>query len=72
MLHIVTQQKLQRPKTSSKINDMSKIEKKIHRYQFFGYENKEKHLVYIYIYQKNGVKKKTIDLLLIVEEGKRH
>ena len=52
---------------------MSKIEKKIHRYQFFGYENKEKHLVYIYIYiSKKWCEKKTIDLLLIVEEGKRH
>ena len=50
---------------------MSKIEKKIHRYQFFGYENKEKHLVYIYI-SKKWCEKKTIDLLLIVEEGKRH
>ena len=28
--------------------------------------------IYIYIYQKNGVKKKTIGLLLIVQEGKRH
>ena len=52
---------------------MSKIEKKIHRYQFFGYEIKEKHLVYIYIYiSKKWCEKKTIDLLLIVEEGKRH
>ena len=56
---------------------MNKIEKKIHRYCSFGYENKEKHLVYIYIYiyiymSKKWCQKKAIDLLLIVEEGKRH
>ena len=53
-----------------KIRDIHKIEKKISiGISVFGYENKEKHPIYI---SKKCCDEKYVDLLLIVEVGKRH
>ena len=55
-----------------KIRDINKIEKKNKKsisISVFGYENKEKHPIYV---SKNFCEETHVDLLLIGEEGKRH
>ena len=53
-----------------KIRDIHKIEKNISIcISVFGYENKEKHLIYV---SKKCYEDNHVDLLLIGEEGKRH
>ena len=53
-----------------KIKDIHKIEKKTPiGISVFGYENKEKHPIYV---SKKCCEEKHVDLLLMGEEGKRH
>ena len=53
-----------------KIRDIHKIEKKSSvGISVFGYENKEKHPIYV---SKERCEEKHVDLLLIQEEGRRH
>ena len=56
-------------KFSAKIRDIHKIEKKNSvGISVFGYENKEKHPIYV---SKQCCEEKTVDLLLIGEEEKK-
>ena len=51
-----------------KVRDIHKIEKNNYiGISVFGYENKEKYRIYV----SNNTLKRNIDLLLVVEEGKR-
>ena len=57
-------------KTYLKIRDIHEIEKKNSiKVSVFGYENKEKHPVYV---SKKCCEDKNVGLLLIGEKGKRH